>query len=104
MNDSSDDGTEASGDRTLSGRPLSELRGDEYYRLTYHAVRDALLDVVGTLLLTIVALALVWIGGAAAVSPDAGGIGRGVGGVIAVLGIYLAATTLDVIPPLREWF
>jgi glycerol uptake facilitator-like aquaporin len=86
-----------------SDRPLSGLGADEYYRLTYHAVRDALLDVVGTLLLVVVALALVWIGGAAVVSPAAGVTEIGLGVSIATLGLYLAATTLDIIPPVREW-
>jgi glycerol uptake facilitator-like aquaporin len=98
MNEATDDGTD-----TPSTGDLSQVSAEEYYRLTYHAVRDALLDVIGTVLLTVVAFALVWIGGAAAMSPAAGLAEIGVGLAIAALGLYLAATTLDVIPPVQEW-
>jgi glycerol uptake facilitator-like aquaporin len=94
----------ADGADTPETHSMSELSADEYYRLTYHAVRDALLDVVGTILLTVVAFALVWIGGAAALSQESGIAGTGLGLAIAAIGLYLAATTLDVVPPVQKWF
>ena len=73
------------------------------YIVVRDAVKDALLDVIGTLLLVGVAFVLV-IAGVQAVfsSVSPGTIVTGIG-VIAV-GLYLAAATLGVIPPIRDWF
>lgn len=73
------------------------------YRVVRDAVKDALLDVIGTVLLLGIAFVLV-IAGIQAVfsSISLGTVAIGIG-VIAV-GVYLAATTLEIVPPIREWF
>lgn len=84
-----------------------EVRIDEgaLYVVVRKAVEDAVLGVIGTLLLVGVALVLVWVGGAIVVSaglgqPLAALLGLG----IALVGLYFAAATLELIPPLRAWF
>lgn len=83
-----------------------EVRIDEgaLYLVVRTAVEDAVLGVVGTLLLVGVALVLVWVGGAIVVS---GGLGQPLatllGLAIAAVGLYFAAATLELIPPIREW-
>ena len=74
------------------------------YVVVRRAVEDAVLGVVGTLLLVGVALVLVWVGGAMAV--NAGGrqpVATVAGLGIALVGLYIAAASLEVIPPIREW-
>lgn len=72
------------------------------YSVVRAAVKDALLDVLGTLLLVGVAFVLVATGGRMAVASDATP-GVVLGLVVALGGVYLAAATLEVIPPVREW-
>lgn len=67
------------------------------------AVKDALLDVMGTILLLGIAFVLVSAGIQAVFSSfslETVVIGLGV----AAAGVYLAAATPEIIPPLREWF
>lgn len=73
------------------------------YRVVRDAVKDALLDVIGTVLLLGIAFVLV-IAGIQAVfsSISPGTVAIGIGVVAA--GVYLAAATLEIIPPIREWF
>lgn len=73
------------------------------YRVVRDAVKDALLDVIGTVLLLGIAFVLV-IAGIQAVfsSISLGAVAIGIGVVAA--GVYLAAATLEIIPPIREWF
>jgi hypothetical protein len=70
------------------------------FRLSRDAVKDALLDVIGTLLLLGLATVLVVIGGQLYLS-SASGLGAAIGGVLVVGGLYLAAATLESIP--RGW-
>lgn len=75
------------------------------YVVVREAVEDAALGVIGTLLLVGVALVLVWVGGAMAF--NAGGrqpVAAVAGLAIALIGIYLAASSLEVVPPIHEWF
>lgn len=72
------------------------------FRLVRDAVRDALLDVIGTLLLLGLASVLVLVGVQLYLSSISG-LGAALGGVLAVVGLYLAAATLEIIPPLRDW-
>jgi hypothetical protein len=72
------------------------------YGVVRAAVEDALLDVLGTLLLVGVAFVLVVVGAQAAAGADATA-GTVLGLVVALGGVYLAAATLEVIPPIREW-
>ena len=73
------------------------------YTVVRDAVKDALLDVIGTVLLLGIAFVLVIAGRQAvfsSISLETVAIGIG---VVAV-GVYLAAATLEIIPPIREWF
>ena len=76
------------------------------YVVVRKAVEDAILGVIGTLLLVGLALVLVWVGVAMALSsdPTAGVVPLVAGVAIALVGLYVAAATLEVIPPIREWF
>lgn len=104
-----DTGDEADGPAGASrGRAGDDHRDPGFdevvlYGVIRKAVEDAVLGVIGTLLLVGVAFVLVAIGVSAAVQT-----GRPLGlafGVVAVLfGGYLAASTLELVPPAREWF
>lgn len=72
------------------------------YRVVRAAVKDALLDVLGMLLLVGVAFVLV-LAGVQAVLASGSTAGAAVGLAVAGFGLYLAAATLEVIPPVREW-
>jgi len=94
-----------------SQRPTETDGGDSFdpgfdetalYTVVRDAVKDALLDVIGTVLLLGIAFVLV-IAGIQAVfsSISLATVAIGIG-VLAV-GVYLAAATLEIIPPIREW-
>ncbi|MFB6143363.1 MAG: hypothetical protein ABEJ30_08505 [Halorientalis sp.] len=73
------------------------------FRVVRAAVKDAMLDVIGTVLLVAIAVVVVAAGVQAAafgVSPAT----TAVGVLVALFGVYLAAATLGVIPPARDWF
>ncbi|MEA5409939.1 hypothetical protein VB773_21780 [Haloarculaceae archaeon H-GB2-1] len=73
------------------------------YTVVRDAVKDALLDVIGTILLLGIAFVLVIVGIQAvfsSISLWTAAIGIGVTAV----GVYLAAATLEIIPPIRAWF
>lgn len=71
------------------------------FKLIRDAVKDALLDVIGTLLLLGIASVLILVGVQLVFSlSQLGGV---VGGALVAVGLYLAAATLEIIPPIREW-
>lgn len=74
-----------------------------FYRVMRKAVKDALLDVIGTVLLLGIAFVLV-IAGIQAVftSLSLGTVAIGIG--VTAVGTYLAAAALEIIPPIRYWF
>lgn len=75
------------------------------YVIIREAVEDALLGVIGTLLLVGIGFILIWVGLIALVSPEgADPLRRAIGVTLVAVGFYLAAATLQVIPPVREWF
>ncbi|ACV47759.1 MULTISPECIES: hypothetical protein [Halomicrobium] len=104
--DASDDSHDQSTD---DGRPRRSDGGvdpgfdpDTLYRVVRAAIKDALLDVIGTLLLLGVALVIVAMGGQlllAAMSE----VAMVLGALLVLFGLYLGAATLELIPPLREW-
>lgn len=73
------------------------------YVVVRKAVEDAILGVIGTLLLVGVAFALGWIGIAIAGGAESPH-GTAVGVIVGLIGIYIGAATLGIIPPLGEWF
>jgi hypothetical protein len=72
------------------------------YTVVRAAVKDALLDVIGTLLLVGIAFVLVAAGGQAVVASGSVGTAA-LGLLVAGFGLYLAAATLEIVPPVREW-
>jgi hypothetical protein len=104
--------SEGTSEESRSGeRPLTETDGgvssgfdDELlYSVVRTAVKDAVLDVIGTLLLVGVGFVLVAAGAQAVIQPSS--LPQVMVGVwIAAIGVYLAATALELIPPIRDWF
>lgn len=87
---------------TIGGDKVRDLDQADLYTLIQAAVKDAILDVIGTILLVLIAFVLVLTGAQVILSstvPFASVIGI----VLVVVGLYLAGTTLEVIPPIREW-
>lgn len=73
------------------------------YTVIRAAMKDALLDVIGTVLLVGTAFVIVVAGGQALVDsesvPEAA-----LAGLVALFGVYMAAATLEIVPPIRDWF
>jgi hypothetical protein len=101
-NDASPDPERRAGPEADGGEPV-EFDEAALYTVVREAVKDALLDVIGTLLLVGIAFVLVAAGGQAVVSSGSV-VETGLGLLVALFGIYLAATSLEVIAPVREWF
>jgi hypothetical protein len=72
------------------------------FTLVRDAVKDALLDVIGMLLLLGLASVLVLVG-AQLFFSSISQLGGAVGGALVAVGLYLAVTTLEIVPPIREW-
>jgi hypothetical protein len=72
------------------------------YKVVRSAVEDAILGVLGTILLLGIAVFLVWAGGALLIS-EASPVGLGLGVVFLGFGLYLGAATLGLVPPYDEW-
>lgn len=86
-----------------------EVRGDPgfderaMYLVVRHAVEDAILGVLGTLMLLGIGFVVIWAGGTLIVTGESAG--AAVAGLLIVAwGLYIAATALEIIPPAREWF
>ena len=75
------------------------------YRVVRSAVEDAILGVLGTLLLLGIAAFFAWLGGAMLVSAASTGVTPNLGFGILFLsfGLYLGAATLDLVPSFGEW-
>lgn len=88
-------------ERTDGGTtPVAELSETEFYTLIRTAFKDALLDVIGTVLLVGIGLLLFWAGVAGAVraaTGDSPGLALlGIG--LATVGVYVAAAALEYVP------
>lgn len=75
----------------------------ELYSIIHAAVKDALLDVIGTLLLVAIAFILVLAGGQVVLSSSTP-LAPVIGISMVVIGLYLAGATLEIIPPVRDWW
>jgi len=101
------DGDRTTGDRASGDCPVGDggVGFDEaaMYRVGREAVEDAILGVLGTLVLVGIGFVAVWVGGTALVhsqTPPSMAFG-----VLAIaFGFYLAASALGVVPPACEWF
>lgn len=76
---------------------------DELYAIVHDAVEDAVLGVVGTLLLLGVASVLV-LSGITALSGATNPVATAMGALVLLAGLALAVTTLRDVLPVREWF
>ena len=81
------------------GGTVDGLEREELYAVVQSAVRDALLDVLGTVVLLGFALLLVAVGGRAVISGSTTAVALGVGAV--VVGFAITAAALDLVPPFR---
>lgn len=93
------DSGDASGD---PGRRDPGFDEDRLYEVVTRAVEDAILGAFGTVILVALAVGLVWVG-IAVVAANPNPLGAIFGGVAIVAGVYLAATTLEVLPSIRDW-
>lgn len=75
---------------------------DRLYAVVHRAVEDAVLGAIGTVIFVLIAVGLVWVG-IAVVAANPTPLGIVFGGVAIVAGFYLAASSLEVIPPIRAW-
>lgn len=83
----------------------SETGFDEgaLYVVIRKAIEDAILGVIGTLLLVDLAFVLLWLGivitGWLESRP-----GTAFGAIVSLLGLYIGAAALEIIPPIADWF
>lgn len=96
-------------DRSAEDRPVGDGGVDPgfdeaaMYVVVRDAVEDAILGVLGTLMLLGIAFVAVWAGGAAIVQSQTP-VSITFGVLAIAFGFYLAASSLEVVPPAREWF
>lgn len=94
-------------DSPAATAPTADVTGidrGELYVIIRQAVRDALLGVIGTLLLVGLGLVLLWFGIMLAVSAVNSSLIGALGGVVvALIGFYIAASELDVIPSIGDY-
>ena len=83
-------------------RPDPGFDEDRLYAVVHRAVEDAVLGAIGTVIFVLIAVGLVWVG-IAVIAANPTPLGVVFGGVAVVAGVYLAASSLEVIPPIREW-
>jgi hypothetical protein len=66
------------------------------------AVEDALLSVIGTLLLVGVACVIIMTGASIFLAPISP-LGKIIGAILVVVGFYIAGVTLEIIPSVSDW-
>jgi len=107
--DDGPDGDSPVGDRPAEDHPVGDGGVDPgfdeaaMYVVVRDAVEDAILGVLGTLMLLGIALVAVWVGGATIVQSQTP-VSITFGVLAIAFGFYLAASSLGVVPPAREWF
>ena len=72
------------------------------YTVVQDAVKDTLLYMAGTILLVGVAFVLVVAGGLALIRPTSP-VGTAFSISLVAIGLYIAATTLELVPPICDW-
>lgn len=78
------------------------MDADEFYTVLRKAIEDAMLNVLGTLVLVGIGFVFVWVGAQMFFAgPDP--TGAIAGAVIILIGFYLAAVSLGVIRPVQTW-
>lgn len=76
---------------------------DAVYAVVRAAMKDAMLDVIGTVLLVGVALVVFWAGLMLVVSGGGSPGGVAVGVAAVVFSVYLAGSAVDLVPSVWEW-
>lgn len=99
--DSDDSDQTPSPPRDLGGAS-SALNEEMLYRVVRKAVKDALLDVIGTVLLVGVAFVLA-VAGSQAMIWSTSILETVISSILLLVGLYIAAATLELIPPIRRW-
>lgn len=83
--------------------PMSRIDEGTLYVIIRQAVEDAIMGVIGTLLLVGVALVLVWFGVMVTASAFNSNRTAAFGGIFVILiGFYMALSALEMIPPLSD--
>ncbi|QLG28476.1 hypothetical protein HUG10_13360 [Halorarum halophilum] len=72
------------------------------YVVVREAVEDAILGAIGTLMLVGVSFVLIGMGFTTAFETG-DPAGAAVGALMGLLGLYVAASTLELVPPVSEW-
>ena len=91
-------------ERDSSGRTdggLEAVPREELYEIVHAAVKDAMLDVLGTVALLGFGLVFVAVGGQFLLESSSQ-VGTALGGLFAGLGFLIGAAALDLVPPFRE--
>lgn len=88
---------ETDGDARADGGVAVDLDRDELYAVVREALRDAILDVLGTVSLLAIALVFVFVGARGVVV----GSSTTIGVAFVVGGVLLAAAALEFVPPFR---
>ena len=84
---------------------LSDLSPSEYYVVLRKAVQDGIVGAVGTIILVVVSLYLIFFGVMIAVSGGGTSPVQAAGGsVIVIVGGYFALSALGYIRPVEEYF
>lgn len=87
-----------------SGQEPTSFDEQLLYPVIREAVEDAILGVLGTILLLGIGILFIWFG-VMLLAFSFRGIPQLVFGIFAIVaGIYLAASSVKIIPPIREWF
>ena len=79
------------------------LEGQELYTILRAAIEDAMMNVLGSLVLVVVGF-LFAIAGAFLFITGLDPVGMYVGMVIILIGFYIVAVSLGAIRPVRQWF
>jgi hypothetical protein len=90
-------------DQNPTSTGTDTLEPGDLYVVIRKAVEDAILNVIGTLFMVILALVLVWFGMLVAGSAyDTSPLMAAGGGFVVLVGLYLAASELGIIPSLPD--
>ncbi|MDQ2051657.1 MULTISPECIES: hypothetical protein [Natronolimnohabitans] len=91
---------ETDSDRETDGGEITGLTQDELYTVVQTAVKDALIDVFGTVFLLGFALLFIGAGTQVILASSTTGVLFGVG--LVSLGLVVAAGAFNLVPPFRE--
>ena len=81
----------------------TDMAPGDHYVVVRKAMEDAILSVIGTLLLVGLSLVLIWFGMMVAVSAyDTSPLMALAGGFVVLVGLYQAASALGIIPPVTD--